>query len=144
VRKKRKNTTRRKKSFVFIKTLFVLVFLGLISLVYIWQKVVVLKLSQGIKNIRSEISEKEKRCKYLEIEIAKLSSIVRIEDVAHSKLGLTYPQTDQIFFLKESNIQKNKKKEYKFDLARYFKKLADDFLNVPENSLEAKEIKHDL
>lgn len=141
-RNKRKYIKRR--GFNFIKIFFVLIFLGFLAIGYIWQRVTALKLTQDIKRIKSEIAEKEKKCKYLKIELAKLSSIERIESIAQLRLGLSYPKTEQVVFLKESNFIKTKKKENKIDLVQHFKKLADNFLDVPQSSLEAKEIKDDL
>ncbi len=142
--KKRRRSINRKSGFSFIKIFVVLIFLGFLATGYIWQRVTVLKLTRGIKKIKSEMAEKEKRCKYLEIEIADLFSVKRIEDFAHLKLGLSYPRTHQIVFLEESNLVKTKKNPNKFDLVQYFKKIIDKVLDVPENSLEAKEIKRDL
>ncbi|KPL04058.1 MAG: hypothetical protein AMJ90_02040 [candidate division Zixibacteria bacterium SM23_73_2] len=142
--KKRRKNKRDKKSFGLVKFFLVLVFMGFLSLVYIWQKVTVLKFSQDIKEMKTEIAEKQKKVKYLNIEIAKLSSVERIERIAQLRLGLIYPKTDQIVFLEEQNFLNDKQKEQGFDLVGYFKKLADRFLDVPQNSLEAKEIDYDL
>lgn len=86
------------------KPRFLLIFLVLIllSCVYIWQRVTTITLSACTKELRLEIREKQETLKYLKIEVTKLGSIPRIEEMG-KKMGLDYPNLDQIGLLRESS-----------------------------------------
>ncbi len=115
-----------------------------IALGHIWQRVTILKLSQDVRNLRRELSEVQKKYKYLNIEIAGLSSVKRIESIAINDLGLSYPQAERVVYLDEPLISLPERREDSFVLWEKFKEVADGFISITEERLEAKEIKHDL
>lgn len=116
----------------------------LIALGHVWQRTAVLKLSREVKDLRGELSEIERRYKYLNIEIARLGSFEQIESIATNDLGLTYPEPEKIIYLNEPLILSQDKQKDSFVLWAKFKKMANDLLFITEERLEAKEIKHDL
>lgn len=139
-------TSRRVKSKgVWFKPIFWgLLLILVIALGRVWQRVAVLKLTQEVEGLRSEVSEIEKKYKYLNIEIADLSSVERIESIAIKELGLTYPRAERIVYLNEPLIPSLGKEKDSYMLWAKLKKTANNFLFITEERLEAKEIKHDL
>jgi cell division protein FtsL len=115
-----------------------------IALGYIWQRVTVLKLSQDVRDLRGELSQVQKKYKYLNIEIASLSSVQRIESIAINDLGLSYPPAERIIYLDEPLISLPERLEDSFVLWEKLKKVTDGFISITEKRLEAKEIKYDL
>lgn len=115
-----------------------------VALGRVWQRVAVLKLTQEVESLKGEVSEIEKKYKYLNIEIASLSSVERIESLAMNELGLTYPKAERIIYLNDPLILSQGKEDDSFMLWAKFKKTASNFLFITEEKLEAKEIKHDL
>lgn len=90
--KKEKN--RRLK---FSLILMVMIFLAII---YIWQRVTVLTLAGKIKRLNMQIDNRQKEYKYLQVEVASLSSVERIESLA-KEMGFVYPSLEQIGVLPE-------------------------------------------
>ena len=94
-----RRTTRRKKGpnsslyKIFVLSLFTLVCL---ALVYIWQRVEVVRLSQKIGDLKNEIAEEKRVCQYLSLEVAGLSQVDWIEKIATEKLGMQYSTLNQI------------------------------------------------
>ena len=121
--------------------LFLILF---IALGFVWQRVYVLKLSQEVKSLREEVAEVEKRYKYLNIEIASLSSRERIESIAANDLNLTYPQPEKIIYLNEPLIISPDAQKHTFVLWEKFRSVTKQLPFVTEEKVEAKEIKYDL
>lgn len=95
----RRPTKRKRNLRLELFLLFVL--LILLSCVYIWQRVTIITLSAHAKELKLEIKQKQKTCKYLQIEVTKLSSVRRIEKTGR-KMGFVYPGLDQIGLIRES------------------------------------------
>jgi cell division protein FtsL len=121
--------------------LFLILF---IALGHIWQRVTLLELSQDVKDLKGQLSEVQKKYKYLNIEIAALGSVQRIESIALGDLSLTYPQAEKIVYLSEPLICSRHGSADSFVLWDKFKELAHGLISITEERLEAKEIKHDL
>ena len=90
---KRKRRSRL-RLFLIVLTLI------LLSCVYIWQRVTVITLSARAKELRLETKRMQEVRKYLEVEVANLSSIPRIE-AKGVQMGLAYPDLDQIGLIRE-------------------------------------------
>lgn len=121
--------------------LFLILF---VALGHVWQRVTVLKITREIKNLSQEVAEVEKKYKYLNVELASLSSVERIESVAMNDLGMFYPKPEKIIYLDDPLIVSPDKQKDTFVLWTEFKKMAKNFPFITEERLEAKEIKHDL
>jgi len=138
--KRNRPAAKRKKS---LKLKFRLIFLVLIllSCVYIWQRVTVITLSARTKELKVEINQKQKACKYLQIEVTKLSSVKRIEKIGKN-MGLAYPNLDQMGLICESSDSTNRKTPglVKSIWAK-LKAFQEDLLSGDEAI--AKEIKHE-
>ena len=92
----------KSKKSLRLKFLFISLALIFLSCVYIWQRVTIITLSACTKELRLEIKQKQKTRKYLQIELTKLNSVQRIEEIG-KKMGLVYPGPDQIGLIWESS-----------------------------------------
>jgi cell division protein FtsL len=95
-----RNATRRSKT---LKLKLLLIFLApvLLASLYIWQRVTVITLSSQTKQLLVEIKQRQKALDYLQIEVAKLSSIDRLEKTI-ADLGFVRPLFDSIGIIQES------------------------------------------
>ena len=116
----------------------------MVALGHIWQRVTVLELSQDVLDLKEELSEVQKKYKYLNIEMASLSSVQRIESIALNNLGLNYPRAEKVIYLNDPLIRSKDRLADSFALGQKLKKLGSGLISITEEKLEAKEIKHDL
>lgn len=72
-----------------------------LSIVYIWQRVTVFTLANEIKRLNVQIVSQQKEYKYIQVEVASLSSVKRIEGLARA-MGFVYPSLEQIEVLSEA------------------------------------------
>jgi len=80
---------------------FTLVFcLSVFALVYVWQRVQVIKLGYEIETLKKQKDELIKTNKGLLIEAATLTSPDRIEAIAVKDIGMKTPAEDQILMVK--------------------------------------------
>jgi len=102
--RRRKSTrgrlTAKRKRRSKLRLLFIVLTLIFLSCVYIWQRVTVITLSAQAKELRLETKRMQEVRKYLEVEVANLSSIPRIETKG-VQMGLAYPDLDQIGLIRE-------------------------------------------
>jgi hypothetical protein len=80
----------------------VMLMLIFLSCLYIWQRVTIITLSAGAKELKVEIKQKQKVRKYLQIEVTELSSVRRLEKLG-SRMGLVYPSLGQTGLIRESS-----------------------------------------
>jgi cell division protein FtsL len=92
--KKRKAYRRRSRALLRYAILVVLI-LGL-SYLYVWQRVYSLKLAQERARRQHLVKELEDKCRAVSFEIAQLSSMQRIEDIAMKKLGMSPLKESQV------------------------------------------------
>jgi cell division protein FtsL len=92
--------TAKKKKAIRLRFLLVALMLILLPCVYIWQRVTIITLSTRAKELRLQTKRMQETRKYLEIEVADLSSVSRIEEKG-LQMGLTYPHLDQIGLMRE-------------------------------------------
>jgi cell division protein FtsL len=83
-----------------VKFFLILMVLILLSIIYIWQRVTVLTLAKEIKRLNTQIDKQRKEYKYLQVEVASLSSVERIERLA-KEMEFFYPSLEQIGVLTE-------------------------------------------
>jgi cell division protein FtsL len=84
----------------YISLLIIVLVLLTASLVFVWSHV---RLTELKYHIAKEISVKEslsEENRKLKIEIASLKSPHRLEKIARDKFGMTYPEREQVIFLK--------------------------------------------
>ncbi len=100
MRRKSRKKKENKSSFykIFVLILFTLVCL---ALVYIWQRVEVVRLTKKVGDVKSEIAEEKKVCQYLSLEVADLSQAGWIEKIAAEKLDMQYSTLNQIQLIAE-------------------------------------------
>jgi cell division protein FtsL len=83
------------------KFFLILVVLVFLSIIHIWQRVTVLTLANEIERINVGIDKQQREYKYLQVEVASLSAVERIERLAE-EMGFVYPSLEQIRFLPEA------------------------------------------
>ena len=102
--RRRKSTksrlTAKRKRRSRLRLFLIVLTLILLSCVYIWQRVTVITLSAQAKELRLETKRIQEVRKYLEVEVANLSSIARIEKKG-MQMGLAYPGLDQLGLIRE-------------------------------------------
>ncbi|MCK4403555.1 MAG: septum formation initiator family protein [candidate division Zixibacteria bacterium] len=138
--KRNRFVVKRKKR---LRLKFLLIFLVLIflSCLYIWQRVTVITLSANTNELRLEIRQKQKTRKYLQIEVTKLSSVQRIEEMG-KKMGFVYPGPDQMGLIRESSDSTYLETPgFAKNIWAKLKALQKDLLSGDEAI--AKEIKHE-
>jgi cell division protein FtsL len=86
---------KRERSFYF-KFFMILILLIFLSGIYIWQRVVVLSLEKEIKRANVRIGRLQTEYKYLQVDVASLSSVERIERLAQG-MGFVCPSGKQGF-----------------------------------------------
>ncbi len=78
----------------------VALFFMVMALVYVWFRISITNIDYGIAgemHRRDVLLEENKR---LKVEIATLKSPQRIESIARTKIGMVYPERDQVIFLR--------------------------------------------
>jgi len=122
----------------FLLSLLLIVFF---LTLYVWQRVTVIKLLKEMEELKEVLAQQEKKYKYLNLEITKLSSIERIEKIAQEKLGLIYPMRERIIYV---DVGKLNRSTLPGDLWVKLKNLGKKLYPFEERGVQAKEIKHDL
>ncbi|MCJ7507554.1 MAG: cell division protein FtsL [candidate division Zixibacteria bacterium] len=138
MRKKFKRKISSDTRFPYFRIILILLLVVGLALVYVWQRVSVIKSAQEIQTLKNQLSNCKAEYKYLSLDVAKLSSAENIERIAQSELGMvTYDQP--ISFLVEPQ---NSKKS--INLLSKAKQAVKKMTNISENQVEAGEVKHDL
>jgi cell division protein FtsL len=113
----------------------------LISSLYIWQRVTVITLSSQNKELRVEIKQRQRVLDYLQVEVARLSSIDRIEKTIGS-LGFVQPPFDSVgVILEYAEAPAFDTLGEKENIWAKLKALQKNLLSGDQ--VEAKEIKHE-
>jgi cell division protein FtsL len=107
--KKSQMALRKEKNFRFKLFLFLMISIFL-CIVYIWQRVTVLTLANEIKRLNVQIGNQQKEYKYIQVEVASLNSVERIEKLAQ-EMGFIYPSLEQIEILSQAPNSADVKKE---------------------------------
>ena len=121
-------------------------FLGLsvmicLSMLLIWQRIAVIKILKESEGLKEVLAKEEKRYKYLNLELTEVSSIERIEKIAQERLGLVYPNRQQIVYV---DLEKINKPTLAGDLWARLKNIGKKINPFSESGVQAKEVKHDL
>lgn len=83
----------------------ILVLFAIISFVlfYTWQRIEVLRLGYEVDKLRSEKNELYNKNKFLQVKVAGLKSLDRVEKIAREELNLIIPDKFEIISLEEVN-----------------------------------------
>lgn len=98
---KRSHIAFKKEKNFRLKFFLILMLMIFLSIIYIWQRVTVLTLANEIKSLNVQIGNQQKEYKYLQVEVASLGSVERIERIA-KEMGFVYPSFEQIGVLPEA------------------------------------------
>jgi cell division protein FtsL len=91
---------RERPGVKYSSLLFIVLILLAASLLFVWSHV---RLTELKYQIAKDISVKEsllEENRKLKVEIASLKSPQRLERIARDKFGMTYPEREQVIFLK--------------------------------------------
>jgi len=124
--------------FPYFRTILILLLVVGLALVYVWQRISVVKYAREIQRLKDQLSSCKEEYKYLSLDVAQLGSAENIQRIVQSELDME-PYSQQISFLTEP---KSSDKPASF-LAKV-KKTAGKVTNISENQVEAREVKHDL
>lgn len=84
---------------LFRLIIIALIFMA-ITLVYVWFRISITKIDYRIAEEMHSGDTLLEENRKLKVEIATLKSPHRIESIARAKLGMDYPERDQVIFLK--------------------------------------------
>ncbi len=90
-----------------VKLLLILITCFFLSLVVVIQYSSLVVLNYRLSSARSELARSVEITRGLELEVARLGSIGRIEQVARDKLGLVEPEVSQIRVLAAGRGERN-------------------------------------
>jgi len=135
--------TYKKRIRKYPNKIFFLILLLLIgfSTLYVWQRVMVIKLLKKIEEQKLLLAQEEKKYKYLNLEITELSSFERIEKIAQNEFGLIHPPREQIVLVDEKQFNQS---SLPGNIWVRLRSLGEKLYPFEKKGLQAKEIKHDL
>ena len=93
-------TNRKKEGLKLFRLIVIALMFMAITLVYVWFRISITKIDYQIAeeiHCRDGLLEENRK---LKVEVATLKSPRRIESIARTKLGMRYPERDQVIFLK--------------------------------------------
>jgi cell division protein FtsL len=132
---------KKEKSF-YLKFSLILMVVIFLAIIYTWERVTLLTLASDIKRLNVELSRQQKEYKYLQVEVASLSSVERIAGLAE-EMGFVYPSFEQKGILPEAPDSVILEK--KGLLKNMWTKLEGIRRNLLYgDKVEAKEVKHGL
>jgi len=135
--------TYKKRIRKYPNKIFFLILLLLIgfSTLYVWQRVMVIKLLREIEKQKLLLAQEEKKYKYLNLEITELSSFERIVKIAQKELELINPSREQIVLVDEKQFNQS---SLPGNIWVRLRNLGEKLYPFEEKGVQAKEIKHDL
>lgn len=71
----------------------------IVILFYVWQQIQVVRLGYQIEDLAGERAALIRQQKGLRVEVARLKSLRRVEEIARRQLGLTTPKSGQVVTL---------------------------------------------
>jgi cell division protein FtsL len=132
---------KKEKNF-YLKFFLILMVVIFLAIVYTWQRVTLLTLAGEIKRLNAMLSNQQKEYKYLQVEVASLSSVERIGGLAE-EMGFVCPSFEQKGILPEAPDSVILEK--KGLLKNMWTKLEGIKRNLLSgDKVEAKEVKHGL
>jgi len=96
------NRERRNINLSEFVTYFVCIFLFITGvLFYIWTYINILNINYDFEKLLKERSKLIQSNKLLKIEMASLKSLDRVENIAGTQLGLSFPHEGQVVIIKK-------------------------------------------
>lgn len=91
-----------------IKTILLIGGIPLIGLLfYVWQHIQVVRLGYQIERLRAEQLHLVQEAKVMRVEMARLRSLKRVEEVARRELGMVHPSPGQVILMREVRGESN-------------------------------------
>jgi cell division protein FtsL len=76
-----------------------------VALLIVWQHVYAVRLGYEVERLRQHQAALVQEHKALKLEMGKLRSIRRVEDIARKRLGMISPQAGQVTIVQEPPVQ---------------------------------------
>lgn len=94
--------------------------LGLLAVIamvlfYTWQRMEVLRVSYEIDRLRNEKSELSNKNKFLQVEVASMESLDRVEKTSREQLGLVTPEKFEMIAL-EGEVEDSEMRNFGYGL----------------------------
>ena len=81
------------------------ILITILALFYVWSRIRIVQLGYEINTLQKEYTELDKEAGSMEVEVEKLKSPKRLEEVAHKKLNMHPPKGDQIVLVSPEEIE---------------------------------------
>lgn len=127
--------------FPYFRVILILLLAVSLALVYVWQRISVIKSAQEIQDLKNQMGRCKEEYKYLSLDVAQIGSAENIQKIAESKLDLLPADHRQIVFMSDPKTSDPIKRENFLLKAR---KTVRKVIPLSETKVEAKEVKDDL
>jgi cell division protein FtsL len=75
------------------------------ALLYVWQHTTVVRLGYEVERLRERHAALVQEHKGLRLELGRLRSLRRVEEIARKRLGMVTPEPGQVILMPEATIQ---------------------------------------
>ncbi|WP_434630535.1 cell division protein FtsL [Thermoanaerobacterium thermosaccharolyticum] len=93
------NKSKKPRKNKKLKNLMLIVFVGFLSFTVLFRYALIYQKSVALSNMEAKVSEIEKLNQQLEVKIASMTDLQRIEDIAKNQLGMVEPENGQIVYM---------------------------------------------
>ncbi|WKV09385.1 cell division protein FtsL [Thermoanaerobacterium sp. CMT5567-10] len=93
------NKSKKPRKNKKLKNLMLIVFIGFLSLTVLFRYALIYQKSVALSKMEAKVSEIENLNQQLEVKIASMKDLQRIEDIAKNQLGMVVPEKGQIVYM---------------------------------------------
>ncbi|WHE08424.1 cell division protein FtsL [Thermoanaerobacterium thermosaccharolyticum] len=93
------NKSKKPKKNKKLKNLMLIVFIGFLSLTVLFRYALIYQKSVALSKMEAKVSEIENLNQQLEVKIASMKDLQRIENIAKNQLGMVEPEKGQIVYM---------------------------------------------
>jgi len=93
------NKSKKPRKNKKLKNLMLIVFVGFLSFTVLFRYALIYQKSVALSNMEAKVSEIEKLNQQLEVKIASMTDLQRIENIAKNQLGMVEPENGQIVYM---------------------------------------------
>ncbi len=129
------------RRFPYLRVTLILLVVVSLALVYVWQRISVMKSAREIQDLKNQLSRCKEEYKYLSLDVTCMSSAENIQRIAQTRLDMLPADNLQVFFVLEPKLPSYDKHNSFLSAA---KKIALKIIPLSETKVEAKEVRHDL
>lgn len=93
------NKSKKPRKNKKLKNLMLIVFVGFLSFTVLFRYALIYQKSVALSKMEAKVSEIENLNQQLEVKIASMKDLQRIEDIAKNQLGMVVPEKGQIVYM---------------------------------------------